>query len=321
VARRVLALNSFSAEGNPLEQVSSWPTGKVTFLFTDMEKSTRTWAHQPEEMHRTHRRHDDLLRDVIQSHGGKVFKTVGDAFCAAFADASEAVVAAVEAQRCFRRELPELHVRMALHTGEPEFRDEDYFGLDVNRAARLVMAAHGGQVLLSRATAQRVLSSLSDDASLRSLGRHRLRDLPLSETIYQLQMPDLPSRFPPPNTVDVAFHHGLIRILAISIAVLAVVLGLLGYSFDLKRRVDASARQVRRMQAQHEVERRAWQRMARLERDVRSVAFTPDGRLIAISSGNGMVHLWERDTQRGAPTSRPSVSQRSPKPRRPLARY
>jgi class 3 adenylate cyclase len=312
MARRASVRNCFSAEGDQMEPGIAWPTGTVTFLFTDMEKSTRHWEKQTEEMHRSHRRHDDLLRDAIRSHGGKVFKTVGDAFCSAFADASEAVAAAVEAQRSLRRELPDLRVRMALHTGEPEFRDEDYFGLDVNRAARLVMAAHGGQVLLSRATAQRVQGALTGEANLRSLGRHRLRDLPLSESIYQLQTPDLPSRFPPLNTLDVTFRQGLVRVLSISAVMLAVVLGLLGYSIHQKRRADSSALRMR-MVTQYPFEVSTLQRILRHELPIESLRFSPDGRRVAITGGSGRMRLW--DIQPAAPTSRPALSKRSPKQR------
>jgi class 3 adenylate cyclase len=150
-----------------MESVPAWPEGTVTFLFTDVEKSTQHWEHRTAAMRPALRRHDALLRDLFQAHRGVVFKTIGDAFCAAFADAGDAVAAAVAAQRALRQEVPELRVRMALHTGEPEFRDDDYFGPDLNRVARLLSAAHGGQVLLTQATVEQVQGTLTSDAHLR----------------------------------------------------------------------------------------------------------------------------------------------------------
>src|SRR5580658_3119563 len=133
------------------------PSGTVTFLFTDIEGSTGLWESAPEAMQVALKRHDELLRSTIESAGGYVFKTVGDAFCAAFTSARDAVEAAAAAQQVLQTESwPEqarLRVRMALHTGESEERDGDYFGPAVNRTARLVAIAHGGQVVLSRATA------------------------------------------------------------------------------------------------------------------------------------------------------------------------
>jgi WD40 repeat protein/class 3 adenylate cyclase len=231
-----------------METGALWPVGTVTFLFTDIEKSTRNWVEQSDAMALAIRRHNAVLQRVIEAHDGIVFKTIGDSFCAVFADASDAAAAAVAAQRVLRREVPDLRVRMALHTGEPVKVDDDYFGLDLSRAHRLVMAGHGGQILLSRAAVERVQGALTDDAHLHLLGMHRLRDLPPPpEAIYQLQTSDLRRRFPPLNTLDVAFRRGLVRALSISAAVLAVVLGLLGWSITERRRADANAGRVTRM--------------------------------------------------------------------------
>src|SRR5580704_19721808 len=130
---------------NPVEI----PTGTVTLLFTDIEGSTRLWEAEPESMTRGLRRHDEILRTSIELAGGYVFKTVGDAFCAAFSTAEAALAAVLSAQRALvGQEWPTTQpilVRMGLHTGACEERDNDYFGPAVNRVARLESAAHGGQ--------------------------------------------------------------------------------------------------------------------------------------------------------------------------------
>ncbi|HMF29026.1 MAG TPA: adenylate/guanylate cyclase domain-containing protein, partial [Candidatus Cybelea sp.] len=125
----------------------------VAFLFTDVEASTRRWERYGDAMRAALRRHDEILRTEIESHRGYVFKTMGDAFCAAFSNVADALAAAVEAQRRLQREdfgaVEGLDVRMAINAGETDERDGDYFGAAVNRAARLLTAGHGGQVLLS----------------------------------------------------------------------------------------------------------------------------------------------------------------------------
>ena len=157
------------------------PTGTVTFLFTDIEGSTQRWEQQPQAMQHALAQHDAILRESIERHGGFVFKTVGDAFYAAFALAPDALAAAVSAQRALQRQTwgaaGPLRVRMALHTGGAEQRDGDYFGQPLNRVARLLAAGHGGQVLLSDVTAGLVRYALPAGVSLRDLGEHRLKDL------------------------------------------------------------------------------------------------------------------------------------------------
>ena len=132
----------------------SLPTGTVTFLFTDIEGSTALWERYPEAMRQALARHDAILREAIAAHRGHVFKTIGDAFCAAFSTAPEALAAAAAAQRALHGEswgeVGPLRVRMALHTGAAELRDGDYFGPPLNRVARLLAAAHGGQALVSQ---------------------------------------------------------------------------------------------------------------------------------------------------------------------------
>jgi class 3 adenylate cyclase len=129
-------------------------SGTVTFLFTDIEGSSRMWEKSPEKMRTALARHDEILRSAIEAHGGHLFKTVGDAFCAAFPTAPEALESALSAQRALLviedwGEAGPLLVRMALHTGSAEERDGDYFGPPLNRVARLLSAGHGGQTLLS----------------------------------------------------------------------------------------------------------------------------------------------------------------------------
>jgi class 3 adenylate cyclase len=206
--------------------MAALPTGNVTFLFTDIEGSTRLWERNPEAMQVALIRHDALLRDAIERHGGYIFKTVGDAFCAAFASPEAAIEAAVEGQRCLQREIAQLRVRMAVHSGVAELRDGDYFGPALNRVARLLAAGHGGQTLLSRATAEHVRGRLPADVDLRLLGRHQLRDIVEWETIFDLKPPDLPAKFPPLNTMDVAFRRGVVRAIAAMGVVLAVVVSL-----------------------------------------------------------------------------------------------
>ncbi|MCC6176140.1 MAG: tetratricopeptide repeat protein [Chloroflexi bacterium] len=187
------------------------PTGTVTFLFTDIEGSTARWERQPEAMRAALARHDALLRGAIQDHGGHVVKTMGDAFHAAFSRALDGVAAALEAQRRLDAEpwgeVGPVRVRMALHTGAADERDGDYYGPVLNRAARLMSAGHGGQVLLSQATYELARDALPDGASLIDLGEHRLKDLIRPERIYQLVAPGLLSEFPPLRSLDARPHN------------------------------------------------------------------------------------------------------------------
>jgi predicted ATPase/class 3 adenylate cyclase len=186
--------------------VASPPTGTLTFLFTDIEGSTKLWEKNAQAMQAALTRHDELLRSSIEDHGGYVFKTVGDAFCCAFRTAPDALKAALEIQRRLLssewEESGPLRVRMALHTGAAEERDGDYFGPPVNRVARLLSAAHGGQVLLSLPTQELVRDQLPAGTTLRDLGEHRLKDLFRPERLFQLLAPELPVEFPPLRTLD-----------------------------------------------------------------------------------------------------------------------
>ncbi|MGA8325550.1 MAG: adenylate/guanylate cyclase domain-containing protein, partial [Candidatus Cybelea sp.] len=182
------------------------PTGTVTLLFTDIEGSTQRWEERGEAMAQALRRHDELLRGVIESHGGHVFKTVGDAFCATFWRAADAVAAAIDAQCVFGvegwRAIGGLHVRMAMHSGVTHERDGDYFGPVVNRVARLLATAHGGQVVLSGATALLLRDLMPERAQLYDLGEHRLADLAEPEHVWQLVAPGLAETFPPLRSLE-----------------------------------------------------------------------------------------------------------------------
>ena len=145
-------------------------------------------------------RHDELMRQAIAARGGYVFKTIGDAFCAAFSTAPQALMAALSAQQVLHAEpWPEsisIRVRMALHTGAVEFRDGDYFGSPLNHVARLLAIAHGGQTLASAITNDLCRDRLPVGASLNPLGEHGLKDIARRETVFQLSHPGLPSSFP-----------------------------------------------------------------------------------------------------------------------------
>jgi predicted ATPase/class 3 adenylate cyclase len=166
------------------------PTGTVTFLFTDLESSSRLWEEHPEAMKSALERHDVILRDAVEGHGGQVVKTTGDGVHAAFGRADDAVAAAVDGQRALDAErwaeTGPLRVRMGLHTGTAEMREGDYFGAALNRAARLTSVAHGGQVVVSQATADLARDALPDGCELVDLGEHRLRDLSRAERVYQV---------------------------------------------------------------------------------------------------------------------------------------
>jgi class 3 adenylate cyclase len=197
--------------------VADPPTGTITFLFTDIEGSTALWENYPSEMQLALDHHDEILRGAIEARGGYVFKTIGDAYCAAFSTAGRAIEAALAAQRAlFAEEGSENHmirVRIALHTGVAEERDGDYLGPPINRVARLLRAGHGGQILLSDVTYGLVrdsLGHLEPEAELRDLGEHRLKDLRYTERIHQLVVPDLPSAFPALKTYGLAETRELV---------------------------------------------------------------------------------------------------------------
>src|SRR5690242_2865072 len=193
--------------------MSALPTGTVTFLFTDIEGSTRLWQQHPEPMKQALLRHHALLQQSIESSNGYVFQIVGDAFCAAFHTAAEGVAAALAAQRALAAEpwgeTGPIRVRMALHTGTAdlhagEHKAGEYMsGLTLSHTARLLSVAHGGQILVSNATQELVRNDLPSLVELRNLGLHRLRDLTRAEHIYQVVAPRLPDRFPALRSLEV----------------------------------------------------------------------------------------------------------------------
>ena len=172
----------------------------TTFLFTDIEGSTRLWEQQPERMQAALARHDTLAREAVETAGGTVVKTTGDGIHAAFDDP----LGAVQAALAFARSLAdrsatsdiELRIRCGVHLGVVENRNRDFFGSAVNRAARIMSAAHGGQILVSQATADFIRGRLPDGVTLRDLGAVRLRDLAQAEHVYQVGHPSLPQTFP-----------------------------------------------------------------------------------------------------------------------------
>src|SRR5262245_2365370 len=165
------------------------PTGTVTFLLTDVESSTRLWEDAPDEMTAAVPRHYEVLDEAIALHGGvrPQEQGEGDSVVAAFARASDAVAAALDAQRALLKETPELRVRMAVHAGEAQLRDDqNYIGHAVIRCARLRACARGAQILVSDVAASLVADRLPDEAGLVDLGVHRLRDLSRPERVWQL---------------------------------------------------------------------------------------------------------------------------------------
>ena len=168
------------------------PSGVVTFLFTDVEGSTRRWEADADGMRNALAAHDAVLRSAIETHGGFMFKHTGDGVCAAFFSPRSAVDAAVAAQRGL-----ELPVRMGLATGEAELREGDYFGAVLNRTARVTAAGHGGQILLADSTAK-----LLSGVELSELGPRRLRDVPMPVGLFQVRAAGLRTEFPPLRALD-----------------------------------------------------------------------------------------------------------------------
>jgi class 3 adenylate cyclase len=202
--------------------VPELPTGTITLLVTDIEGSTGLWERYPQTMPAAMDRHDTILREAIASGGGAVFRTVGDAFFAAFPTAAGALQTALDVQRGLFAEpwgaffaapapqprapaaQPRIAVRMALHTSQVELRDGEYFGPPLNRVARLLSAGHGGQTLLCHNTAALVREILPPGVELRDMGAHRLKDLRQPIHIFQLVVDGLPADFAPLKTLTTA---------------------------------------------------------------------------------------------------------------------
>ena len=187
-------------DGSELGVSGLLPTGTVTLLLADVEGSTRLWETQPEQMTAAFARLDHALCDLVSAHGGArpVEQGEGDSFVAAFARASDAVACALELQRA---PLAPIRLRIGVHTGEVQLRDEgNYIGPTINRAARIRDLSHGGQTVLSGTTEDLVADALPADAWLTDLGRHELRGVPRPEWVVQLCHPDLRNDFPPLRT-------------------------------------------------------------------------------------------------------------------------
>lgn len=184
------------------------PTGTITFLFTDIEGSTRLWEQHPEAMKRAHSRHGEIISEAVERQGGALVRErgEGDSCFVVFPQATDAVAAVTHIQRALLAESwPEqapIRVRAALHTGEAQLREADYNSSAVNRCARLRAIAYGGQSVLSRVTYELVRDCLPEGVSLKDLGLHRLKDLQRPEQVFQLLHPDLQPDFPPLKSLD-----------------------------------------------------------------------------------------------------------------------
>ncbi|MEX0663633.1 MAG: adenylate/guanylate cyclase domain-containing protein [Acidimicrobiia bacterium] len=184
------------------------PLGTVTFMFTDLEGSTRLWEEQPEAMRDSLASHDSIMRNAIESHRGVVFSEMGDGMAAAFAAPGDALAAALDAQlglaSCEWGETGPLRARMGLHAGQGELRvDGQYVNQPLNRCARLMAIAHGGQIVVSESVESLVRSALPAEVGLVAMGEHRLRDLTSAIGVFQVTHPELPHDFPPLRSLDV----------------------------------------------------------------------------------------------------------------------
>ncbi|MEJ2264498.1 MAG: adenylate/guanylate cyclase domain-containing protein [Anaerolineales bacterium] len=182
--------------------MSGLPTGTVTFLFTDIEGSTKLWELYPQEMKPMLAKHDSILKEATESNNGHIIKTTGDGIHAVFTTAFDSIKAALDAQRQFQtsqfigNSQVSIRVRMGIHTGEAELRDGDYYGGAPNRAARIMSIGHGGQILLSETTRKVAQDHLPEDVSVLDLGQHHLKGLNKAENIFQISMAGLQQEFP-----------------------------------------------------------------------------------------------------------------------------
>ena len=187
------------------------PSGTVTFLFTDIEGSTKLAQQLRGSWETLRDRHAEILRQAIEAHEGYLFEIVGDSFCVAFHKPVDALLAALEGQRALHAEAwgeAPLRVRMGIHTGVAEPEEHRYRGyLALSSVSRIMSVAHGGQVLLSQSAYELVESDLPDDVMLRDLGAHRLKDLRRGQHLYQAVATDLPSEFPALKTLDALPHN------------------------------------------------------------------------------------------------------------------
>ena len=185
---------------------------QLTFLFTDIEGSTRIWEEQTTAMQSALELHDSAMKDTIEASGGKIVKTTGDGFHAVFEDVHDGVSAALAGQlvlvkTTWPQETGRIRVRMGLHIGDSQSRAGDYYGPTVNRCARIMSIGHGDQILLSNSVAALVQADLPENTELKSLGEHLLRDLTYPETIHQLTHPDLPENSDPLSSLSTYKHN------------------------------------------------------------------------------------------------------------------
>jgi predicted ATPase/class 3 adenylate cyclase len=191
----------------------NWPTGVVTYLFTDIENSTLLWDRHRSAMRPALAEHDALLKTAVESNDGVVVKTTGDGLMAAFFSPASALTAALEAQQVLQQatwsaiDPDRIRVRMGLHAGEAELRAGDYYGTAVNRAARLMSIGHGGQILLSGTTTRFLQSNLPDDVKLIELGEYSLKGLARPTQVFQVLAPFLAHDFPPLHTGEAAKNN------------------------------------------------------------------------------------------------------------------
>lgn len=183
------------------------PSGTVTFLFTDIEGSTKMARGNPETWESLRSRHHQILRETIETNNGFVFQIIGDAFCAAFHKAGDALKAAIKAQQDLQNEQwgqPVIRVRMGLHTGEAEAQDNEYRGyLTLSLVQRIMSAGHGGQILISGATENLLRGQFQKDIDLHDMGKHNFKDVPQAVRVFQVIAPDLQTEFPPLRTIDI----------------------------------------------------------------------------------------------------------------------
>ena len=194
--------------------VGGLPTGTVTFLMTDIEGSTALWEQGGEAFRSALESHHALLRRSFRRHGGHEVKEAGDSFVVAFASAGDATACAVECQRALTQQewppaIGPLRVRMAVHTGDVALTEGEYQGLVLHRAARILTAAHGGQILCSEAIATLVRRDLEAGVRLADLGPYRLRDVPTPERLFQLDYPEMPQREFPPLRAEAGYAGNL----------------------------------------------------------------------------------------------------------------
>jgi len=199
----------------PMGDQNPFPSGTVTFLFTDIEGSTRLAQEHPKEMPGMLARHNAILHQSIETYHGSVFQIIGDSFSAAFHTASDALHAALEAQRTLQTESwspAPIKVRMGIHTGSAQWKDDPQGGSYEGYATlaltqRVMSVGHGGQILLSQTTHDLVKDRLPEGTELRDMGERRLKDIVRPEHLYQVTAPDLPSEFPPLTTLETINHN------------------------------------------------------------------------------------------------------------------